>query len=209
MGRISAQPQVELNSGTRGGIFSPFMQMYLTCGLSTWALGSGLRFPPSFQSHSPLSQHRSLTACYWSEESFPLTQWFSLEIHVMGKREELRSNPPVQYLNNRSHRWNLSSTPGQGDLCSQMSQKDWRSSLPGSNVWLKSWNPVKSVWDPDDWSSSLPGSYVWLKSWNPSEERLGCWGLKVVITWQQCLTEKLKPSEERLGSRWLKVLTVQ
>jgi hypothetical protein len=35
----------------------------------------------------------------------------------------------------------------------------------------------------------------------PSEECLGCRGLKVVITWQQSLAEKLKASEERLGSR--------
>ncbi len=51
----------------RSGIFSTFMQMYLTWGPSTWALASGC--PPLFiLILFNVSQHRSLAS--GSEESF-------------------------------------------------------------------------------------------------------------------------------------------
>ncbi len=45
----------------------------------------------------------------------PLTHWFYLRYTYLGQREELRSDPPVQYLYNRSHGHNLRSTSGQAE----------------------------------------------------------------------------------------------
>ncbi len=52
-----------------------------------------------------VSQHRSLVRREFSFSNFHLT--------YKGQRKELRSDSPVQYLNNRRRRQNLRSTPGQ------------------------------------------------------------------------------------------------
>ncbi len=75
---------------------------------------SGLldRLPPLFSFSFILSQHGSLT---------PIGQKNKASNHSLGftrdtrnrDREELRSDFPVDYLNNRSQRQKLRSTPGQ------------------------------------------------------------------------------------------------
>ncbi len=97
-----------------GGIFSPFMQMYLTWGHSTWALASGGHplFKVSFSSMYRNTDHWLL--------KLPPTHWLSLGKDTRQRpREELRWGPPVQYLNNRSHGQNLRSIPCQAEHIAQ------------------------------------------------------------------------------------------
>jgi hypothetical protein len=51
-----------------------------------------------------------------NEKKFSLIPWPSLEIH---RRNKVRLSCSVQYLNNRRHGLNLSSTSGQADLIAQ------------------------------------------------------------------------------------------
>ncbi len=67
--------------GNWGGIFCPFMQMYLKWDPSTWALASGCL--PLFQSPLPLCIAVQITDCYWLGESFLSLIWFSPKIHVI------------------------------------------------------------------------------------------------------------------------------
>jgi hypothetical protein len=89
-----------------------FLQMYLTWGLSTWALASGAP-SPHIQSHSPLyvSKNRSLTATAQNKASAHSLVF--IETHISGtERRALFRTTSVQYFNNRSHGQNTRSTPG-------------------------------------------------------------------------------------------------
>ncbi len=99
---------------SKGGIFNPFMQMYLTWGPLPWALG----LPPLFSLIILYkSQNISLAAIGQkkaSSHSLVTTRDTGTENTV-----ELRWDPPGQYLNNRSHGQNLRSTPGQAENIAQ------------------------------------------------------------------------------------------
>ncbi len=58
------------------GILSPFMQMFLTWGPSTWALASGWPSLCSVSFSSTVCIARQITDYYWSEEIFlsPITR---------------------------------------------------------------------------------------------------------------------------------------
>ncbi len=43
-------------------------------------------------------------------------QWLLVEINTIGTERKLRLDPPVQYVNNRNHGQNPSSTPGKEKL---------------------------------------------------------------------------------------------
>ncbi len=89
-----------------------FLVLLCRFNLRSFDLSVGLGAAPSIQSHSPLCIASKITDCYWLEESFLSLVGFSLKIHVIGTETiELRTGPPVQYLNNRSHGQNLRSTP--------------------------------------------------------------------------------------------------
>ncbi len=61
-----------------------------------------------------VSQNRP-RCCYWSEETFFSFMGYHHR-YTKGQREELRSDPLVQGLDNRSHGQNLSSTSGQAEF---------------------------------------------------------------------------------------------
>ncbi len=89
---------------TWGGIFSPFMQMYLTWG--TFNLSTGLGLPPFIQSHSHLyvatrnTDHRLLLV----RRKFPLTHSFLLEIHVIEIERRAQVRPPCSVFKHHTAR---------------------------------------------------------------------------------------------------------
>ncbi len=81
-------------------------------------LNPGLGLTSTIHSYFPQCIVTQVTDCYWSEKSFLSPIGFNSRYTKYGHREELRSGPPVQYLNKRSHGQNLRSTPGQAiDYC--------------------------------------------------------------------------------------------
>ncbi len=90
--------------------------MYLNWGASTWALVSG--WP----------QHRSqITVCSWSEESFSSHSLvFTRDTRNGTEQEELRPDPPVQYLSNRSQL----QTSGQSQVKRSPLRRHWLFSIP-------------------------------------------------------------------------------
>jgi hypothetical protein len=62
-----------------------------------------------------------------THKKFPLFHWLLGEMRIIGNLEKLRSDQPVQFLNNRSNGQNLSSTSGQAEFvahsCAQFINK--------------------------------------------------------------------------------------
>ncbi len=94
--------------------------MYLTSGLSTWAWTWGR--PPLISLILVCVNTNSWLQLV--KRKLPLINWHSLKKHVLGK--ELRPGPSFYYFNNRSHRQNLRSTPGQAEFIAKHFFKNFK-----------------------------------------------------------------------------------
>ncbi len=77
----------------RGGIFSPFMQMYLSWGPSTWGLASGCPPPPYSVSFSSIYRN---TDHWLLLLSISQKKASAHSLVITGEREELRSDQSIQ-----------------------------------------------------------------------------------------------------------------
>ncbi len=71
---------------------------------------------------NPVKPLLSLYGTEWRERGYglrrklPLDHWPSLEIHITGQREKLRTGQPVKYLNKMSHGQTPRSTSGEPEF---------------------------------------------------------------------------------------------
>jgi hypothetical protein len=99
----------------RGGIFSPFMQMYLN--MRSFHLSPAHIYSVSF---SPM--YRIRNADHWLllvRRKLPQTHWLMVITKATRYRNREKSSGQTQYWNNRSQGPNLGSTPGRADPLAQ------------------------------------------------------------------------------------------
>jgi hypothetical protein len=91
---------LRLSLASWGGFFSPFMQMYVTWGPSTWALASVC---PLYSVSFSSVYHNTDGLLLLVRRKLPLTHRFSLKIHVIGTERRAQVRPTCSIFKQLVH----------------------------------------------------------------------------------------------------------